>query len=85
MGVGATAYINDQLGLHAVRCHDAACEEGEEGSVSLHICECAPPAAPVALACPGPALVCLCGRRCTLSCSALPQVAALGLITCLCW
>ena len=44
MGVGGTAYINDQLGLHAVRCHDAACEEGEEGSVSLHICECAWPA-----------------------------------------
>ena len=44
MGVGGTAYINDQLGLHAVRCHDDACEEGEEGSVSLHICECACPA-----------------------------------------
>ena len=59
MGVGGTAYINDQLGLHAVRCHDDACEEGEEGSVSLHICECAWPAGlpPSLPACPGPALV----------------------------
>lgn len=37
VGVGSTAYINDSMGLHAVRCDDGACAEGEEGAVSLHI------------------------------------------------
>lgn len=36
MGVGATAYINDGLGLHAVRCDDGACG-AQPGAVSLHI------------------------------------------------
>ena len=36
VGVGQTAYINDSLGLHAVRCDDAACVPGE-GSISLHV------------------------------------------------
>ncbi|PSC69833.1 cysteine dioxygenase [Micractinium conductrix] len=37
--VGTTAYINDSMGLHAVRCDDAACggPGAEEGAVSLHI------------------------------------------------
>lgn len=35
MGLGGTAYINDSMGLHAVRCDDAACDE--EGAVSLHV------------------------------------------------
>ena len=37
VGVGATSHINDATGLHAVRCDGDACEEGEEGAVSLHI------------------------------------------------
>ncbi|KAL4442132.1 hypothetical protein ABPG77_011393 [Micractinium sp. CCAP 211/92] len=36
---GQSAYINDSLGLHAVRCDDDACgvPGAEEGAVSLHI------------------------------------------------
>lgn len=38
MGLGGTAYINDTIALHAVRCDDAACDAaGEEGAVSLHV------------------------------------------------
>lgn len=37
VGVGATAYINDSLGLHAVRCDDGACGGGLPGAVSLHV------------------------------------------------
>ncbi|PRW56884.1 cysteine dioxygenase [Chlorella sorokiniana] len=38
VGPGGTAYINDTIALHAVRCDDAACEAaGEEGAVSLHV------------------------------------------------
>ena len=38
MGPGGTAYINDTIALHAVRCDDAACDAaGEEGAVSLHV------------------------------------------------
>lgn len=34
VGPGQTAYINDSMGLHAVRCDEDACGE-EEGAVSL--------------------------------------------------
>ncbi|KAI7837288.1 hypothetical protein COHA_008902 [Chlorella ohadii] len=38
VGLGGTAYINDTIALHAVRCDDAACDAaGEEGAVSLHV------------------------------------------------
>lgn len=37
VGPGGTAYINDSMGLHAVRCADDACPPGEPGCVSLHI------------------------------------------------
>lgn len=39
VGPGESAYINDSLGLHAVRCDDGACggPGAEEGAVSLHI------------------------------------------------
>lgn len=38
VGPGGTAYINDTIALHAVRCDDVACgAAGEEGAVSLHV------------------------------------------------
>lgn len=38
VGPGGTAYINDTIALHAVRCDDEACDAaGEEGAVSLHV------------------------------------------------
>lgn len=39
VGPGGSAYINDSMGLHAVRCDDDACggPDAEEGAVSLHI------------------------------------------------